>query len=506
MASTNGGRLLQQIADQSRDLIAAVDGELRITALNAACREEFHLSFGVEAEAGARVPELLAHRPEVAAPYEAHLRRALEGASFTAILELRPPWRRRDVYEFTFRPLRADDGRIIGASHIGRRITKRPAARRQLRRVERQSARRAAHATELLTHVLDSMADAVVVKDSEGRYLLANPAAVRAFGRPVEDIIGRTDVSIHGPHIGRQLAAQDRHVARTGRSILVEQELDVGGRRRTWLLAKAPLRDGGSDPRGVVVVARDVTADRRTQDGLRSSKETAERASHAKSRFMAVLSHELRTPLSAIIGYAELLAAGTSGPTTPTQRRQLERIRVTAWQLIEMMDEILGHARAEAGREELRIESVDAAAIARQSAEIIEGAAAAKGVHVDASATGQRIVVRADPGKLRQILMNLLGNAVKFTEAGSVTIVAAREGDDACVHVRDTGPGIEQEDLERIFEPFTRGADPAANNAGGTGLGLSLSRRFAEMMGGSLHVRSRPGDGSTFTLRLPLAG
>jgi len=230
---------------------------------------------------------------------------------------------------------------------------------------------------------------------------------------------------------------------------------------------------------------------------------TALQASKAKSTFLAVMSHELRTPLNAIIGYSDLVLLDVPSPISDQTRHQVERIRRAAHHLLNLVDDVLNFARVESGRDRLHIGPVPLDATIGEAVALIQPMAATKGVRVAYEGrTGA--MLETDPDKLTQILNNLLANAVKFTDDGSVR-VDARVGDqEIAVSVADTGIGIAEENLEKVFDPFWQAEQTATRRFGGTGIGLGVARNLARRLGGELTVASRVGEGSVFTLRIPM--
>ena len=245
----------------------------------------------------------------------------------------------------------------------------------------------------------------------------------------------------------------------------------------------------------------------RLYEAERRARAEAEAASRAKSDFLAVMSHELRTPLNAVLGYLDLLDAGVAGELNETQRGYLGRVTASGHHLLGLIEQVLAFSRIEAGREEALVEAVPIGEVARQAAELVEPLARARGLVFRVAVEAPDAGLRTDAAKVRQILVNLLGNAVKFTDAGEVALEArasAAEGA-AWFAVRDTGIGVAPEARERIFEPFWQVGQGRTRAVGGTGLGLAVARELARLLGGDVTVESEVGRGSTFTLRLPFA-
>jgi signal transduction histidine kinase len=232
----------------------------------------------------------------------------------------------------------------------------------------------------------------------------------------------------------------------------------------------------------------------------------AKRANSTKADFLAVVSHDLRTPLNAIIGYTDLLDIGIPDPPTDGTRKTLARIRTSAHHLLYLLNELLLFARLDAGREELHLRDTDILDVARDVAIVIEPLAAERRLRLVVELPDHPIVVRTDPDKLRQILLNLVTNGVKYTAEGQVRLdVEQGPGSNVVIRVSDTGPGIAPADLPYIFEPFWQVDSTQRARGGGTGLGLHIVRLLVQRLGGRISVTSVVGEGSVFTLTLPRA-
>ncbi len=224
----------------------------------------------------------------------------------------------------------------------------------------------------------------------------------------------------------------------------------------------------------------------------------------AKADFLAVMSHELRTPLNAIIGYADLLRTGVPEPLPESLRPYVDRTLSASRHLLQLINEVLTFSRIEAGRANIQLENAEMGVILREVRLLLEPLAAEKQLGFSVEWPREAVVMRTDVRKVRQILVNLAANAIKFTEQGAVAIQGWCEGDDVYFTVSDTGIGIEPDNLAHIFEPFWQVEQRTTRRTGGTGLGLSIVRRLAVLLGGDVHIQSAPGAGSTFTVRLPL--
>lgn len=232
--------------------------------------------------------------------------------------------------------------------------------------------------------------------------------------------------------------------------------------------------------------------------------EAAQEASQAKSNFMAVMSHELRTPLTAVIGYADLLDAGIAGALSPKQREYVTRIRRGARMQLQIIEEVLTYARVDTGRAQPVIGSFDLWELVRTTAALMKPSADVKKLSYVVELPAAAGPIESDAAKLRQVILNLLGNAVKFTRAGGIVVRGTRAADGYAIEVTDTGIGIPAEHMERIYEPFWQAEQATTRSFGGSGLGLAVVQRLVDLLGGEVAVRSSP-RGTSFTVRLPLA-
>jgi signal transduction histidine kinase len=357
-----------------------------------------------------------------------------------------------------------------------------------------------------LRRIIDHLADGIIVVDSEGSIRFANPAAELLFGRPIEELVGHA----FGFAVGTQETTEIEVVRRGGGVVTVELRI-------------VPTEWEGETMD--LVSLRDVTDRKQAEERTRelaheqTARAEAEAANRAKSEFLTMMSHELRTPLNAILGYCELLALGLSGPVVDAQREQLGRIQASSHHLIGLVNEILDLSKIEAGRLTVNNAPASAAEAISAAATLTQPQAQAAGIALSArSLDDPAPTYLGDEDRARQILVNLLSNAVKFTESGgSITLECGRtsepdgeaqlQGGREWVYLRvtDSGIGIPEDKLRVIFNPFVQVDTGHTRSRDGTGLGLTISRRLACLMGGDLTARSEAGRGSTFTLWLPTA-
>lgn len=355
----------------------------------------------------------------------------------------------------------------------------------------------------LLKAVIDAVPAAVSVKGRDLRFMFVNQLQAQRFGAAPEDIVGHTVDDFVTPDLARQSHAHDRGVLASGEALpFHESTVQVeDGTPQTWLRTKIPVRDSSENVFGVVTVTLDITERKKMEEALLAAKDGAESAAHAKSQFLATISHELRTPMNGVLGTLGLLL---DTELHGTQRDYATLARDSAQSLLSLLNDILDFSKLEAGRFEL--ERLDFSLRDQLEAVIWVLRSQAEDRGLDLSLDIAEDVpawLKGDPTRLRQIMFNLVGNAVKFTLEGSVRVsVSCREqaGSRVEIHiaVADTGIGIANDSLPVLFDRFTQ-ADPSTTRKyGGTGLGLAIARQLCRLMGGDISVTSTPGAGSTF--------
>lgn len=395
-------------------------------------------------------------------------------------------------------PILGEDGRPWGIIGISRDITERHGAQTRLGDSER-----------FLRLVIDNIPQTLFWKDIHSIYQGGNRQLLVDTGKT--DVRGLTDFDM--PWTQEQAEAYracDQRIMRTGRpeSDILEESTDAAGRERWMKTTKIPLRDAEGKIVGVLGSAEDITQLKQMQAKLEQARDAAETANRAKSEFLANMSHEIRTPMTAIIGYAEILESGELD-----EQRQREFIRVirrNGEHLLHIINDVLDLSRVEAGRVTIDEAASPLPDLLQDSVFLMRARAEQKGVALGLvynSPVPETILT--DATRFRQILMNMVGNAIKFTQRGSVAVeveLDARDGAEILtVDVVDTGMGVRPEDAERLFLPFEQADASSTRRFGGSGLGLAISRRFAELLGGDVFLaESHPGTGSRFRFELPV--
>jgi two-component system sensor histidine kinase/response regulator len=356
----------------------------------------------------------------------------------------------------------------------------------------------------MLRTLIDNLPDFIYVKDRESKFLLANQAAAHVMGvAHAEELLGKSDFDFHSKELAAGYYASEQEVMRTDKALVNRQEatIDPQGSHIDVLTTKVPLRDARGRVIGVVGISRDVTERVKSEAEVRKARETAEAANRAKSEFLANMSHEIRTPMNGVIGMADLLL---DTELDAVQRDYAETIRDSGTSLLTVINDILDFSKVEAGKLELEALEVDLRDTFEDVARLLSIQAHAKGLEVTAQIDPKLpSLVKGDAGRIRQILLNLAGNAIKFTAQGEVSLEikvldSSSLGTQVRCEVRDTGIGIPADRLEYLFAPFMQVDTSTTRRFGGTGLGLSIVRRLVELMGGQTGVESVEGKGSVF--------
>jgi len=359
--------------------------------------------------------------------------------------------------------------------------------------------------------ILETSLDCVVIIDGESRILEWNPAAERTFGRSRAEVLGKQMPELIMPAAYHELHRKGmRHYFETGEGPVIATRIEVSAVRADgseFPVELAINRIDRPDATLFTATLRDITERKQAQEDLRQAKESAEGANQAKSSFLANMSHELRTPLNAILGYSEMLLEEARETGDETLSKDLNRINSAGKHLLNLIGDILDLSKIDAGRMDLYPETFAVDTLVADVASTV-GALIERNSNVLETVTEPGIgTMFADMTKVRQNLFNLLSNAAKFTSNGRIRLEVSsdRENgrDDVLFAVTDTGRGIPPERMDQLFQPFMQLDKSITRDFGGTGLGLTITRRFCQMMGGDVAVQSEVGRGSTFTIRLP---
>jgi PAS domain S-box-containing protein len=358
-------------------------------------------------------------------------------------------------------------------------------------------------------NILHALMNALIVVAPDGTIQAVNTATCRLVGYsetelvgwPMTKILAASDIA--SPDQGTGLTDVIRHGALHGVEKVYRTK---DGRSIPVLFSGSIMYDHAGRVQGIVCTAQDITECKQAEE-LRRQKEAAEEANRAKSTFLANMSHELRTPLNAIIGYSEMLLEETTDQGQSAMLPDLEKIRTAGKHLLTLINDILDLSKIEAGKIELVLETFGVSGLIAEIVTTIKPLLERNGNTLEVHGADTGDLMYADPVRVRQCLLNLLRNACKFTEQGTITLQVRRVtesgGDWITFRVTDTGIGMTPEQQSRLFQDFSQADASTTRRYGGTGLGLAISQRFCHMMGGDIMVESIPGQGSTFTLVLP---
>ena len=355
--------------------------------------------------------------------------------------------------------------------------------------------------------VVQSAADAIILTDEQAKIIFWNKGAETIFGYREDEITGLQFESLMPEGYREEYGAGLERFRVTGRSQLVGKTIELEGLRNDGSIVPIELSLASWSSNGgtfFTAIIRDIT-ERKRSDELRQAKEAAEQASLAKSNFVARMSHELRTPLHAIIGFTNLLLQNRSGNLTSFEIDFLQRILNNANDQLQLINTVLDLSKVEAGCMEINLAPASLDSLVRDVVKHLEGEREKKNVHIAVHIPDTVKTVLTDVAKLKQVLVNLIDNAMKYTEKGNVAIELAVNPVDSQpirIDISDTGPGIPSDRLQDIFEPFFQLQPQEKGRTRGTGLGLAICRSLCDLLGYRLEVNSTPGKGSTFSILL----
>ena len=477
--------------ENASDVIYSIDSEFRF--LNVSPSVERALGYRPEELIGKSFPEL-----GIVAPHEmermlADTQRVFAGESVSScVYEMVAKDGSRRFGENSSVPV-FRDGKVVATVSMARDITERKEAEEALQEQHRR-----------LRTIFAAIPDPLVLKDRNFAVAAVNPAACEMLGRSEAELLGKTDFDLFSPEEAEVYRDGDLKVIATGRTLVQDETVTGVEGPRFMHVAKTPVIDASGNASGILVSLRDFTERKQVELELAEAKRAAEAASRAKSDFLANMSHEIRTPMTAILGFADLLMSPNISQRE--QREHLQTIRRNGQALLDLINDILDLSKIEAGR--MLIEPIECSIwdVVEDVMSLMRVPAEEKGLylHVDYAFPLPR-TIHTDPVRLRQILTNLVSNAVKFTERGdvqmSVRCTTHRNAPPRMEFaVTDTGIGMRPQEVTRLFKPFVQLDTSAARRFSGTGLGLTISKRLAEKLGGNIEVETKLGAGSTFTL------
>lgn len=515
----NAARNVQTIMDNIPDFAWLKDENSQFIAVNQATAD----SFGISPPEAVGKSDFDFSPHENARRYLADDRKVLATGQRLCVEE---PFQGKDGFPMWIETIKTPtydgDGNIVGTAGIARDITDRKIAEmnhqdiRQMLEIlvkertaelrEEISAREAADAALIekqtfLETIINGTSTIIFAKDRAGRYLLANKEYLKIGDWTEDQVLGKTDFDLFPAEVAEQLKLNDQATLNSHEATEFEEIVEQPKGRRVYISIKVPMKTPDGHTFAVCGIATDITEREEAQNLLREARDSAEIASHAKSDFLYVMSHELRTPLNAVIGFSEALMLEYLGPLNEKQTDYVQSIRNSGAHLLQIINEILDYAQIDAGRMVLNDEEVSPATLFANSLALVHTAERTIAIDIADSCPN----ITADNLRLRQVMVNLIGNAVKFSPPTSTITLRARLRDDGgvTISVQDTGIGIAAEDIPRVREMFTQLDSPLNRLHAGTGVGLPLAISLTSAHGGTLDITSAPGQGTEVLVHLP---
>jgi len=491
-------RRLATIASRTQNNVVVLDVQGRVEWVNEAFIR--HSGYTLE-EIRGKVVHTVISGPETDQSLIDEIARSIvNGLACKVELTLYDRVGRKSFHEIEGQPLHDEQGRYYQYALISLDVTQRQQVQKQLR-----------ESAEYFRALFEDSPVPSAIQSGDFGMVRVNAACARLLGCPAEQLIGRDPLEfVHPSHHDGAVTLRNDTPWENNNTFQFERRLVRADGGELWArIYSARIANPGSEP-FLVSVLEDITDLKAKETALREAKEQAEAANRAKSQFLANMSHEIRTPMNGVLGMTELLL-GTQ--MTDKQRRFAEAVYRSGESLLEIINDILDFSKIEAGRLELEAVEFDLRALVEDVFEMLAPRAQQKRLEVaHRIAPEVPAIVIGDPTRLRQILTNLVGNAIKFTEQGEVVVQiapapAAEDGADTMrvrFEVRDTGIGIRPNALKRLFTVFMQADQSMSRRYGGTGLGLAISKQLVELMGGEIRAASRLGHGSTFTFDIPL--
>lgn len=478
-----------------------IDHDYRVLMINEAGRQLVLRASGKDIREGMKIVEFLG---------------ASRIRSYRDLIENAKAGRRQEIenkvempdgeywFHNTYFPVKNEKGEVIAVCATTQDITERKLIDKAIERVRMEKEEYQFR----LQSILDNTPVVVFIKDVEGKYLLINRAFREMYNVTDHEVIGKTDFDFENPEAARRYRDADELVIFTQENLVSEEKLHRSDGEYNLLIVKFPLLDRQGKVYGVGCIATDISERVRQRQQLIEARQKAENAERLQEQFLANMSHEIRTPMNGIIGMADILAETA---LNEQQQEFLDIIRLSSANLMGLINDILDLSKIKAGKLTVEHTVFDLPGMMQRAMAPFQLSAREKNLQLIYEADNKIPThVKSDPLRITQVLTNLMSNALKFTESGSITITAKlmslhQHSCEIEFSVSDTGIGIAADRLHHVFESFEQAEAGTSRKYGGTGLGLSISRNLVQLLGGELQVSSQQGVGTTFSFRLPLA-